>query len=168
MTQWDGILCSESESFRLESHWCVQSGFGNQPHYEAPGDLRVVLEIVLWLTSGEWDWLPPCQWLKVGLRAAKGLIKKVWTNFTFCVSVFIVVFDKQANICYSIGSISRLISSHKNNVTDRAMVMYIYQSYFKKLDHFLSGKQEGTVRTEQKIYFLFFNNFCMVHGGKDF
>ena len=65
VTQWDntllsGTLLSESEGFRLESHWCTRSGFGIQPHYEAPSDLRVVLAIVLWLTLSQWSYLPSC------------------------------------------------------------------------------------------------------------
>ena len=69
----------------LESHWCTWSYCVNQRYYEAPGALRVVLEIVLWLISSERGCL---QWPKVGLSVAKWLINKVWTNFTFCFVLF--------------------------------------------------------------------------------
>ena len=48
---------SESESFLVKSHWCARLGFGTQTHYEAPDDFQVILEIMLWLTLGEWDCL---------------------------------------------------------------------------------------------------------------
>ena len=34
-----------------------------------------------------------------------------------------------------------------------------YQSYFRKLDNFLSGKQQAAVKTDQKIYFLLIYDF---------
>ena len=39
VTQWDSTLDSESKGFELESHKCTRSGFGTQPHYEAPDEL---------------------------------------------------------------------------------------------------------------------------------
>ena len=36
--------------------------------------------------------------------------KKIWKNFTFCLNVFIAVFERQVNIRCSNGSISRPIS----------------------------------------------------------
>ena len=66
--------------------------------------------------------------------------KKVVTNLTFCFIVFNEVFDKQVNIRSSTGSISRLTSPHDHNATDQAITMDRYQSYFKKLDIFFSGK----------------------------
>ena len=81
-------------------------------------------------------------------------------NFTFYVSVFVAVFDKQANIC-CIDSTSRPISSRDHNATDQAMTMDRFQSYFRKRDNFFSGKQQGAVRTDQKVYSLIYD-FCMV------
>ena len=102
-----------------------------------------------------WVRLPSCKWPKVDLRAAKWLIKKIWTNFTFCFSVFIAVFDKQVNICCSFCSISRLTSSRNPNVTDQAAAMDRYQNYFRKHDNLFSGKQQGAVRIDHKnILFL--------------
>ena len=61
----------------------------------------------------EWVRLPSCKLPKFGFSAAKWLIKKVSTNFTFFVVVVVVaVFDKQGNTHCSINSISRPISSH--------------------------------------------------------
>ena len=77
-----------------------------------------------------------------------------------CVSVFIAVFDKQVNIHCSIDSISRSISSRKHNEPDKKIAMDIYQSYFRKLDIFFTGKQQGAVMTEQKIYSLIYDS-CM-------
>ena len=65
----------------------------------------------------------PCQWPKVGLSAAKWLVKKAWSNFTFCFGFFIAVFVKQAKIHCSINRISRPISSHDHNSTDHAIAM---------------------------------------------
>ena len=36
-----------------------------------------------------------------------------------------------------------------------------YQGYFRKLDNFFSGKQQGALRTDQKIYLLIYD-FCKV------
>ena len=79
---------------------------------------------------------------------------------SYCVSVFIAVFDKQVNIHCTIGSISRWISSRKHNENDKKIAMGIYQSYFRKLDIFFTGKQQGAVTTEQKNYSLIYDN-CM-------
>ena len=151
------------EGFRLESHWCAWSGFGTQPHYE--------MQSSRWPSNHTWNsvvinigWvrLPPFQWTKVGLRAAKWLIKKNWTNFTFCFSAFITVYNKQANIRCSTGSILRPISSWDHNATDQATPMIRYQSYFRKIDNFFSGKQQSAVRTDQKIYSLLIYSFYIV------
>ena len=91
--------------------------------------------------------------------------KKSLSNFTFCFNVFIAVFDKQANICCSIGSILTLTFLHNHNATDQEIEMDRYQSYFRKRDSFFSGKQPGAVRTDQNICSLL---FCDLHGGKDF
>ena len=80
----------------------------------------------------------------------------------FCSSTFIAVFDKQINIPYSTGSISRPISSRDNNATDQEIAMDRYESYSRKLDIFFSGKQHGAVRTDQKVYSLLIYDFCMV------
>lgn len=51
----------ESESFRLESHWCTWRDFGTQLHYEAPCDLLIKLDNELRETSDQvffvWDFL---------------------------------------------------------------------------------------------------------------
>ena len=108
----------------------------------------------------EWVRLPPCQWPIVGLSAATWLIKKVWTNFTFCFVFFIAVFDKQPNIHCSVNSISRPISSHDHNSTDQPIAMdRWYQNRFRKLDNFFSGKQQTALKTDQKIYSLLIYNF---------
>ena len=155
------------EGFRLESHWCAWSGFGTQPHYE--------MQSSRWPSNHTWNsvvidigWvrLPPFQWTKAGLRAAKWLIKKSWTNFTFCFSAFITVYNKQANIRCSTGSILRPISSWDHNATDQATPMIRYQSYFRKIDNFFSGKQQSAVRNDQKNLFSSYLQF--LHGGKDF
>ena len=89
----------------------------------------------------DWVWLPPCQWPKVGLSAAKWLIKEVWTNFTFFFLIFIAVFDKEEIINISINSVSRPISTHDYNSTNQAIAMGRYQSDFRKIVNFFSGKQ---------------------------
>ena len=91
--------------------------------------------------------------------------QKVWTNFTFCFSGFIAVFNKQANIRCSTGSISRPISSRDHNAIDQAIAMDRYQGYFRKLDNSFSEKQQGAVRTDYKILSSY---LCFLHGGKDF
>ena len=129
-------------------------------------NLTTTLPVTFWWNSVAinigWVRLPLCQWPKFGLRAAKWLIKKVWKNFVFCSSVFVAVFHKQVNIHFSIGSISRPISSRDHKATDHAIAMGRYKSYFRKLDIFFSGKQQGAIRTDQKIYSLLINNFWMV------
>ena len=87
------------------------------------------------------------------------------TNFTFCFGIFIAVFDKHANIRCGIGSISRPISSRDHNAMDQAIATDRYQRYFRKLDNFFSGKQQGAVRTDQKN-----SSSCLrfLHGGKNF
>ena len=62
-----------------------------------------------------------------------------------CFSVSITVFDKQENIRCSIGSISMLISSRHHNTTNQAIAVERYQSYFKNLDYFFTGKQQTAV-----------------------
>ena len=133
VTYWDSTLHSEPGGFRLESLWCAWSSFGTHPHYKAPGDLRVVLQNGV-VTKIGWVRMTPSKWSKIGPRTAKWLIKKVWTNFTFCFSDFIAAFHKQANIRCSIGSILRPISSRDHNA----------------------------VRTDQKNDFLLIYDFCMV------
>ena len=60
-------------------------------------------------------------------------VKKSLNNFKFCFNVFNAIFDKQANIRCSIGSISRLIFSRDLNATVQAITMDRYLSYFKNL-----------------------------------
>ena len=158
MTLWDSTLHSESKVVRLKSHWCARLDFETQPHYEAPGRLRLVLEIVWWLTSSEWG----CLFVndpKLALMQPNFWQKKFWATFTFYFSVFIVVFGKQANICFSIGSISKPISSRHHNSTDQAIAIDRYQSYLRKLDNFFSEKQHAAVNTDRKIYYLLIYNF---------
>ena len=71
----------------------------------------------------------------------------------YCFVVLIAVFDKQVNIRCSIGSISRLTSSHNHNAADQAIAMDSSQSYFKELDIYFCGSL---------IYSLFLYYFCMV------
>ena len=81
-----------------------------------------------------WERVPPCRRSKVGLRVAKWPIKQIWTNITFCFSVFIVIF----------------------------ISMRRHHSYFRKLGNFFFGKQQGAVRTDRKIYSFLIYDFCMV------
>ena len=61
-----------------------------------------------------------------------------------------------------IGSISRPRSPRNHKaVVDQAIAMNSYQSYFKKLD-ILSGKQQGAITTDRKVYCLLLYDFCMV------
>ena len=104
-----------------------------------------------------WVELPPCQWPKVRLRAAKRLIKKVWTIFTCCFNAFITVFDKQANICCSIGSILRTISSRNHYATNQTTAIDRYQATRCSKDwpkHLFSSYL-------QFLHVLIYN-FCMV------
>ena len=77
-------------------------------------------------------------------------------------SVFIAVLDKQTNIRCCFGSISRPISSRDRNATDQTFTIDRCQSYFGKLDNFFSGKQQVTVRIDQKIHSLLIYDFCIV------
>ena len=67
------------------------------------------------------------------------------TFFTFCFSVFIAVFDNQANICCSSGSIAMSIPSHDHNARDQEIQMDRYQDHFKKLGNFFSKTQQSAV-----------------------
>ena len=98
--------------------------------------------------------LPPCQWPKVGLMAPKYLIKESLNTLYILLCFLIAVFDKEANVRCSIGSISRPISWHNHKAINQAIATVKYQSYFKNLDNFISGKQQGTVRTDQKFIFF--------------
>ena len=112
-----------------------------------------------------WVRLLPFQWPKFGLTAAKWLIKKIWTNFAFYLSVFIAAFDKQANICCSISSVSRPISSCNHNATDQAIAMDRYQSHFRRVNIF-SGKQKRCSKEWPKNLFSSYLRF--LHEGKNF
>ena len=110
----------------------------------------------------EWVRLPPCQWPIVGLSAATWLIKKVWTNFTFCFVFFIAVFDKQANIHCSVNSISRPISSHDHNSTDQPIAMdRWYQNGFRKLDNFFFWKTTNCTKDWPKNLFSSYLQFYL-------
>ena len=54
---WDSSLHSELEGSQFQSNWYARPGFTTQPHYEDYGDLRLELELTLWLKSGEWGCL---------------------------------------------------------------------------------------------------------------
>ena len=109
-----------------------------------------------------WVWLPSCHWPKVGLGAAKWLIKNNLKKTFQFFSVFVVVFDKQANVRCSIGSISRPTSSCDHNPADETIVMNSYPNYFEKHYIFFSRKQQGATRTDRKIYSLLIYHICMV------
>ena len=72
---------------------------------------------------------------------------------------FIAAFERKANIHFSIDSISRTISLEDHNSTDQAIAMDRYQSDFRKLDNFFSGKQQAVVKTDRKIYSLLVYDF---------
>ena len=98
MTLWDSTLHSESKVVRLKSHWCARLDFETQPHYEAPGRLRLVLEIVWWLTSSEWG----CLFVndpKLALMQPNFWQKKFEQLFHF-ISVFLLLFlvSKQISV----------------------------------------------------------------------
>ena len=78
--------------------------------------------------------------------------KKCLNKFYILFRFFIAFFDKQANIHCSIGSISRSVSSHDHNSTNRTIAMGRYKSYFREFDNFFSGKRQDAVKTDQKIY----------------
>ena len=82
----------------------------------------------------EWLTFPSCKWSNVSFSAAKWLIKKRLSKLCF-IFLFIAVFDKQANIHFSISSISRPIHSYDHYSVDKAIVMDINQSYFRKLEN---------------------------------
>ena len=97
--------------------------------------------------------------------ADKISLNKLYILFCF----FIAIFDKQANIHFSINSIPRPILSHDHNSTDQAIAMDRYQSNFRKLGNFFSGKQKAAVKTDPKIYSLLIYDF--IYGfflSKDF
>ena len=111
VTQWDntllsGTLLSESEGFRLESHWCTRSGFGIQPHYEAPSDLRVVLAIVLWLTLSQWGYLPSCFSVLFSVSTRKQISAVVYWHY-FKADIFAWSQCNRSGNCY--GQISKLL-----------------------------------------------------------
>ena len=82
---------------------------------------------------------------------------------------FFAVFDKEANIHFSINGISRPISSHDHNSTDQAIEMDRHHSDFRKLGNFFSGKQQAAVKTDQKIYsFLIYDFFDDFFLSQDF
>ena len=154
VTQWDNVLHSELERFWLELHWYTRSYCGNQRYYKASRGLRVILEIVLWLTSSKWGYLFVSD-PKLALVQPNGWWKKFEQTLHFVFFfIIIAVFDKQANIHFSINSISRSISSHNHNSTNQVIAMGRYQSSLRKLDNFFSGKQQAAVKTDQKFILL--------------
>ena len=66
------------------------------------------------------------------------------------------------NSSSSSSSISMPISSSDQNVTDQAIAMDRYQSYFRKLDNFFSGERQRGVRIDHKIYPLPIHDFCIM------
>ena len=119
---------------------------------------RFLSQIPLMCSVRPWDptSLLSSQW-PLGCTWNSAVINIGWIRLRF--SVFITLFHKQANICCSIGNISRSIFSLDHNATDQAIVISKYQSYFTKHDNFFSGKQQGAVRTDQKLYFLLIYDF---------
>ena len=86
---------------------------------------------------------------------AKKLARR-WSIFSGRLSWRVTQWDS----IVSIGSISRLISSHDHNWTSQAIAMDWYQSCFRKLD-VISGKKQAAVKTDQKVYsLLIYNFFC--------
>ena len=54
--------------------------------------------------------------------------------------------------------------SRNHKATDQAVAMDSYQNYFRRLDIFLSRKQQGAIRADQ--FTLFFST--IFYGGNDF
>ena len=71
-------------------------------------------------------------------------------------------FEKQVNVQCGIGSIAMLISSHIHNAANRAIANNSWQSYFKKFEVLFSRKQQGTIRTDLKIYSCIFYHLCIM------
>ena len=65
------------------------------------------------------------------------------------------------NIRFSIGSNSRPGSSRNHKAADQATAIDRYQSHFRKPDIFFSGKQQGAIKNDRKIYCLLYH-FGMV------
>ena len=95
-------------------------------------------------------------------RGSQMTNKKQFEKSFSIFSVFVVVFDKQANIRCSIGSISRPISSCDHNPADQTIVMDSYPNYFERHYTFFLRKQQGATRTDRKIYALLIYHICMV------
>ena len=83
------------------------------------------------------------------------LNKVFWFEKTlhFLLEFQFAISHKQVNIRSSIGSISRLRSSRNH----QDIAMDSYQSYFRKLNVFFSGKQQRSSRTDQKKFIIFFS-----------
>ena len=71
----------------------------------------------------------------------------VWTNFTPCLSAFMIVFEKQVNAQWGIGSISMLISSHIHHAANCTIAKNTWQIYYK-FEVFFSRKQQGAIKTD--------------------
>ena len=117
-----------------------------------------------------WFRLPLSQWPKVGLRAAKWLIKKSLNKF-FVISrptslrdhnapdqAIVPADTKDVNWTWTSSDVFR----RRPYVLCLRGAMGKYQSCFRKRDHFFYGKQQGAVRSDQKIYSLLVYEFYMV------
>ena len=71
-------------------------------------------------------------------------------------------FEKQANVQCVIGSISMLISSHIHNAANRTIAKNSWQTFFEKFEALFSGKQQGAISTDWKIYLCIFYHFCIM------
>ena len=106
--------------------------------------------------------LPPSQWPKVGLRAAKYRQKNFEQTLHF-VSLFLLPFltNKQ---------ISAVVSAAFQGRYPRAVTMQVIRQLqwtntkatSENLIISVSGKQQGAVMTDQKIFPLLIYDFCMM------
>ena len=85
--------------------------------------------------------LIPCQWLKVGLRPDKWLLKKSLNKLWILFQCFYCRFWQERKY----GIFSNVVFY---NATDQAIAMDRYQSDFWKLDNSFSTKQKDAERTD--------------------
>ena len=81
----------------------------------------------------------------------------------YFISMFLLPFSTSKQIS-AIGIISRPISSHNHNATDKAIAMDRYQSYFRKLNNLFFGKPESAAKADQKVYPLLIYHFYIPAG----
>ena len=99
--------------------------------------------------------LPPCQSPKVGLRAAKWLIKIVFTNLIFCLSIFNVV------LTVSQGRYPCTITMHPIR---QMQWTYTKATSVNLMTSFLENNNVQQGLTNK----LFSSYQRLLHGGKDF